>query len=520
MTISVTQRLAEIPARSEHWPPLAATPIPAIERFFDLLNREGVEYCHWKGNWSLQHGLAGEKDLDLLLDRRSLPKATAVLATLGYKPATVRWEPVTHGVIHYYGLEERSGQLIHIHLYTRVASGESFIPSHVFPWERMLLDHGYAIGNVRVPSKPAELVLFVLRTLVRYGSLLDLVQLVRNPQRVGLELDWLLRGSPAAESLPLVETYCPVIHKQFIMYLKSLSRSGSLVKRLRLARRIRRQLQGYAIRSFPGRIAAYVQLLSGELRCAVMKKKKKVLQSGGAVIAFVGPEASGKSTLVEECRRCLGNELAVRAIHAGKPPATWLTAPLHFSLPLLRRVLPRIRPTRFESSSKFGDCSDRASGRVGLGSVLYAGRAVALAWARRRLLISARRSAANGEIVVCDRYPSDCSGIDSRRLVERPDQRGFLGSIYNLLARLERRIYLQVPPPDIVVKLRVPLEKAKVRNRERVKLDKEDDAYLEKRHEQYHEWKMSGVRCVFEIHTDQPLPETLATVTRLIWSSL
>jgi len=519
MNTFVSPMAGEIRNPRENWPSLSSPPISAIARLFDILNDEEVDYCHWKGNRSLQQGLAGEKDLDLLVDRCSLGKATTVLTKLGYKLATVKWEPVTPGVVHYYGLEERSGQLIHVHLYSRVASGESFIPSHIFPWERMLLENGGVIGNVRVPSKPAELVLFVIRTLIRYGSLLDLMQLARNREKITLQLEWLLRGTSASEPLQLLETYCPVVDRQLFAECVSSLESGSLLKRLRLARRIRVRLRGYAIRSFRGRVAAYVQLLSGALRCLLSKRKKKVLQSGGAVIAFVGAEASGKSTLVAECRRCFGKDLAVGAIHGGKPPATWLTAPLQLALPLLRRLLPRIRSTRFEIGN-VDDSSDSASARVGWGSVLHAVRAVSLAWARSCLLISARQRAAGGEIVLCDRYPSNCGGIDSWRLTECPDPRGFVGAVYNLLARLERRLYRQLPPPDIVVKLRVPLEKAKMRNRERVKVDKEDDAYLERRHQQYRGWQMSGVRCVFEIETERPLADTLATVTRLIWSSL
>ena len=516
MSVSIAPRVEEIEGGCKRWQPVMAPPMPAIERLFDLLNRDGVEYCHWKGNWSLGQALAGEKDLDVFVDRQSLVKATGALMALGCKPAIAKREPAIPGVIHYYGLDEQQGSLIHVHLYTRIVSGESFIPSHIFPWERLLLEQRRVEGKVQVPARQAELVLFVLRTFIRYGSVLDLAQIIRKPEKIRAESSWLMKGGSRSESLQLLDAYCPEIGRRiFGECLQSLARRDGLLKRVRLARRLRRRVQAYAMSR---RIGAYLQAFWGELYRLATKRKNKVLQPGGAVIAFVGPEASGKSTLIAECQRWLGSELDVRAVHAGKPPASWLTRPLRLCLPSLRRLLPGLRPSRrFARESGSGNSSAPA---IGVGSVLCAVRLLLLAWARKRLIISARRWAAAGSIVLCDRYPSDSGGIDSWRLIEHPGARGLGPAIHNLLARAEHRIYAQMPPPDVAVRLSVPLERAKARNRARVKADKEGDAYLEVRHREYQDWHMPGVRRILEIDTDQPLGETLGKLKRLMWQSI
>jgi thymidylate kinase len=155
----------------------------------------------------------------------------------------------------------------------------------------------------------------------------------------------------------------------------------------------------------------------------------------------------------------------------------------------------------------------------GLSSLLYALRLVVLAWDRQRLILKNRRRAAQGEIIVCDRYPSRTVGaMDSPRLVEEPIKTGLVASIYNRLARLEKQLYQQIPPPDIVLKLRVSLETAKKRNRERNGQDGE--AYLEARHRQSRAWHMPETRNVYDIDTEQSLTETILCVKKAIWESL
>jgi hypothetical protein len=83
---------------------------------------------------------------------------------------------------------------------------------------------------------------------------------------------------------------------------------------------------------------------------------------------------------------------------------------------------------------------------------------------------------------------------------------------------MERNIYRQIPPPDIVLRLRVSLNIARQRNATRKLAD--DDVYLQARHSQAKEWSIPGTRSLHDIDTDRPLDETLLAVKNAIWSSL
>jgi thymidylate kinase len=110
--------------------------------------------------------------------------------------------------------------------------------------------------------------------------------------------------------------------------------------------------------------------------------------------------------------------------------------------------------------------------------------------------------------------------MDSRRLEANHVMSGPITAIYNWVAYLEERIYKQIPPPDIAIRLTVSLETAKRRNKERIKVEKEQDAELEFRHRQSLSWHMSGANCVHDIDTDQSLTETVLSTKRVIWEWL
>lgn len=501
-----------------------------IDCLIDAFNRAEIVYCHWKSNMELAQAKAGKIDLDLLVERKSLPPAQTILARLGFKAAVVRWGANPPGIHHYYGLDPDTKQLIHVHLFSKVLTGESYVKSHLFPFETMLLENVYDSGHMKVTSKPAELVLFTLRMFVKYGSLLDLMALRRKSEHVKQEVRWLQGedepgadpGHNLAEALLLLRKHCPVIDEHlFVKCVETLDSDSSLSTRMGLAQQVRQRLKVYAKQTVFRRLLAYGQLLQAEVQRRVgTKKQNKVLAAGGAVVAFVGADATGKSTLVSETGRWLGDAFTVNVIHTGKPPSSWLTAPVNLALAFVRRLAASRRMTHLKSQRTFSTDSNLAQHKFkGLASVLYALRAVALAWDRQRLILRSRRRAAEGEVIVCDRYPSRITGaMDSPCLVEELFQTGPVVAMYNRLVRLEQQLYRQIPPPDIVLRLRVSLDTALKRNRERNGQDRE--AYLEARHRQSQDWQMPGTSYVYEIDTEQTLAETICKVKEAIWAAL
>lgn len=499
--------------------PRLAPRVGMVDRLVEALHRDEIVYCHWKSTIGLAEATAGMTDLDLLVDRNHLQRAEAILASLGYRAAIPRWGEHPPGIEHYYGLDPETGRLVHVHLFSRVLTGESYVKSHLLPFEAMLLKDADHAGRIRVPSRPAELVLFVLRAFIKLGSPLDLASLWRKPGSLSEEARWLLDGGNLPQALSLLGAHCPVIEEQlFSACLEALVDDAPLTRRLALALKVRRRLAVYAKHTPPQRALAYGRMLAAEARRRLAGPRGgKVLRGGGAVIAIVGADATGKSTLVAETARWLGDALAVRTVHAGKPPSSWLTAPVNLALSLARRLTQR-RHDEHPAAVASGDPNPVRHAFTGVASLPYALRAVVLACDRRRLILRARRWAAQGEIVICDRYPSRTVGaMDSPRLEECAGS-GRAAAVYNRLARLEARLYRQIPPPDIGLRLRVSLETAIQRNRAREGREREE--YLASRHHQSRESTIAGARYAFDIHTEGPIEATIRRVKEVIWEVL
>src|SRR5207245_373275 len=91
-----------------------------------------------------------------------------------------------------------------------------------------------------------------------------------------------------------------------------------------------------------------------------------------------------------------------------KPPPSVPTALPRLLLPLLRRMMPRYRTTRIELRAAEG--TEPEGMRTGP-LLVYALRALMLAYDRKKLLIRAHRRAANGTLVLSDRYPTRQPGV-------------------------------------------------------------------------------------------------------------
>jgi thymidylate kinase len=499
-------------------PPKLATEL------FDALNQSGISYCHWKSNELIAQGLVGETDLDLLIERSSFSATVALLLNCGFKQAALLDGSGTPGVLHFYAFDEGASDWLHVHLYSRLLTGESLVKSHILPCEAILLRHGTRIGEVRVPSLEAEAAVCLLRAFLKKGALLHALlhgkHEPRNERDVVLFPDDAAAAEAAYRSLTMC---CRAIDRElFLNCYRALAEDWPSFQQWLLGVKVRRQLQGYARYTAVGRFKAYLDLVVGKLRrLGRDKRKNKVLESGGAVIAFIGGDATGKSTLVKESTQWVGHTFAVRTLHLGKPPHTWVTFPLRITLPIARRLFPSQRhqaPQTIEIGPLSGKCRYESTRPP---SLIYAIRALGLAWDRSRLVKKAHRAAAAGEIVICDRYPSDeCGATDGPRLRVRTGERTWRTRLMNLFARCEQRLYRNNAPPDVALRLHVSIETAKRRNRQRTKSDRHSDDLLEARHQPHRAWTKTGTRVAHDFDTELSLAETLLSVKKAIWESL
>jgi O-antigen/teichoic acid export membrane protein/thymidylate kinase len=500
------------PAEEPSSEPITASPGDLLAQLVSGLAREGVRYCRWKRQLDLPRVLRGAGDLDLLVDCGNVPTFLAVAERLGLRMAACGWDPRPEQEFHLYGLDPAAEGLIHLHLNIRLLDDgsalEELVLRHASPAE-----DGGPLAGMPVVQPQAELVALVVRTMLPYGRLSAYPMLFRRGPAARARVQEVLAEYTAAGTRELLERGLPDVPPAlFDECVAVLVGPASWFRRFRLARRLAGRL-GVRRRWFDvgGTLhGARALLAKGWWRLLHGRAGARCLTSGGAVLALVGPEACGKSTLVADTVCWLGQAVRVRPAHLGKPPSTWLTLLPNLAGRLLGRLLPRLRPKNSHAAVEEGPPL-----RPGL---LYGVRAVLLAWDRCALARRLARDAARGWLVVCDRYPSTLVGAADSARLPLPGGEGRCG-LAACLATLEQVLYRRVPPPALILELTAPLAVAIERNRERLKAEKESDGYVTTRHRDFVPPSFPGTPTVV-LDTNESRPATVAACRRAVWRAL
>ena len=417
-------------------------PLSLVVRLAEQLERAGVHYCHWKSNHRLSEFLAGSGDLDLLVAPEDARRFNAVVAQLGFLSARPPEHQRQRSVEHYYGLDS-GGHVVHLHVYYRLVTGGLILKDYELPFAEELLASAHAAHFLRRPSVPAECLVFLIRKLLEAASRTERLLLQRHATEVLEEWHWLRHGGDSQfgpEEMPgqlegLWKRRFPESDVRWIREgIEALDRADWRFAS-RMGRQLRRTLTEYRIHA--PRVA--VQLRATRFARRVLgrlhrHRRGKQLASGGAVVALVGCDGSGKSSTLAGIAAELALHLDTRTLHLGRPASArpWIA--------LARLFRPR-------------SCSNPSTALRPASLWRQAAR-VYLAWQRLRSARLAARWARSGALVLCDRYPSRSPGMDG----PLPQDRRNPTTLARFLARWETRLYQRIPPTDCVVELQVPFQ--------------------------------------------------------------
>jgi hypothetical protein len=426
------------------------------------LARARVRLCAWKSNEHLLAALAGETDLDLLVDARDAATFASVVARRDFKPLVPPPTAAYPGVRHYLGFDRGSGRLYHLHAYFALVLGQRYAKNHHLPLERELLDSARTLHGVPVPAPDVELAILVLRALLKYRArdLIKDVLRVRSPgipEPTRAEIRWLRSRGAEATGLgsDAVGTVVPFdIVSTFLQLMETHPRPG--VDILRLKARLERSLRGFQRRSRLHASATYGRALVRRRRRRLLGQRDEpgmTLSGGGTTVALIGADGAGKSTVADEVARWLGWKLQTRVRYLGSKQPSYPTTWLYVGFRALRRG-------HRTASCRLGEGSAAAIPLAGLRDLALALHHVAVGLDRRRHLARARHDARAGAIVLTDRYPLGClSDRLDHRLLDGPQVEAVLGPRLSwpvsILASAERRLYGRFGLPDHLVLLDV-----------------------------------------------------------------
>ncbi len=486
-----------------------------IKCFFEALNTHEIEYCHWKSNHLIQSFLQGKGDLDILVSKNSQNKFKEILTEFNFKlVVSPTWES-TPNVFHYYGLDEETGKFVHLHIYFELFTGGNLIKNYHLPLAGLLLESSSEFDGVKIPDRPAELLVFVIRKILECGSLPDFLFAIREGKIIEKEFNWLFDHSTSEKAKTLLPRFLPEVDVTFFEEcLLSLQSKPKFFRRIALTKNLQKNLSSYAVNSpLKNKWLTWTKFYHVLYHKFISKKNPFGFSKGGAFIAFVGEDASGKSTHVTNTSKWLGKCVSVRKIHSGLPPATWLTYFPRLLLPAFRKLFPNQRTNQVEIIRHNTTLQERKDANY---SIIYLVRSVMIAYDQRSLIRKARRSADEGEIIFSDRFPSlVLAGMDGLRV--DPSFFTNRNPIKRFLAEIEKTIYSNFPKPDFAFKLYVPFEVTLERFSKRTdELDEDLEKQIFTKKELMEKWEIPGVP-VHKIDNSAPLVDVQNKIRKFIW---
>ena len=486
-----------------------------IVRLLAELELRAVRYCHWKGNAKLERVLSGEKDLDLLVDCRAAQVMPPILARAGFHRVADAPGSAYPGVEHYLGLDERSGALAHLHLHWQMIPTKGNPLWIRLPWEELALATRvkHESHDVYVPAPEVELLVFLVRQALR----VRLKHLVA--ERFGRRF---IDDSVHAELQWLSERV-----NEGAVERRAIALSGERAAREALAL-IRGPMSAATLRAFLGAMEPAITAYRGRGRLAAVgasaaraRRKGRTLTAGGRIIAFLGSDGAGKSTVVRAISEWLGAELDVRPMYfgSGDGKASLPRRALR-TLDRARRIITRRSKSsgsRLElPTMEYVRGSSYVDGvKPGLRALWKIVSKLALASEKRDRLETAWRWRTQGMVVICDRFPQ----TQQLGFNDGPQLTPWLNHRSPLLRAAARR---EIAPyqaagcliPDVVIKLVVSPE---------VAASRKDDMSLEllrARAESVRALRFPEGTRVVAIDADRPLAVVLAAVRRAIWDAL
>jgi hypothetical protein len=491
----------------------ATAPPTLARRVLAELELASVAHCHWKSNDHLLAALNGDTDVDLLVDGERLDDVYRIFAASGLRRGRVASSRTEMGLEDFLGHDETTGALVHIHTHYRLVTGERHLKRYRLPWERAVLASAVrSDAGVLVPHPSVEASLLLIRAALKIRARDRIRGRLGGRDLSGwfrAELDALRAASSDADIVARVESWLGEPCAEAVAdALADGIDSGGMV---RLRRLVRRSLALQTAYRGPGahlrrwrREWAWFQRGVSRRYLDRPRLFGRGLPGGGLVVVVIGPDGSGKSSIVADVRRWFSPKFDTMAVYfgSGDGPSSLLRWPMK----ALRDRVPGDR-----------DGMDAPGGhgvgghRPGWAKVLWA---LALAREKRRRLQRAFDARHRGMLVICDRYPqAQRPGINDGPLLHRWSGEGVRGHI----ARWEAGPYELAErfPPDLVVRLRVDQRTAEQRRPEH---DPDD---LARRRALVAGLAFPQARYgTVEIDASQPYGQVLEAVKAAVWRCL
>ncbi|MDH4168703.1 MAG: hypothetical protein OEW42_03855 [Acidimicrobiia bacterium] len=426
-------------------------PLGLVVEFCRALGEAGVDYCHWKSNEAIALSANGVNDLDLLVARSHSRVFEAVAARMGFRRARPSADRLVPGLLDSYGRDPETGLLVHLQAHYQLVLGDDMTKSFHLPIEEAYLASCFQHDVFRLPAPELELMMLVLRLTLKHNTwdAMACAQGALAPSE-RRELDHLRALVDDRQLATAVDQTIPFIGAELVdRCLGALAPDAPWGERIAAAAALEAAMAGHhrlsPVVDVPTKVAR--RFRRGASRYLLGRRARKRIDEGGLLIAVVGSDGSGKSSAIDHLATML-TPFPVRHFHLGKP-----RRPLPSQMARLVLRAGRVAKVFPSFTAPPEDPSAPPHWTYLLWHAINASD-------RRREYRRARRFASNGGFALCDRFPlPGLIRTDGPRIEWQTAGRP-MSAFGRLMARVEKRRYADVCPPDLLIVLTVDPDRA------------------------------------------------------------
>lgn len=494
--------------------------LPVIAAILDAFHKMNIMYCHWKSSEHLGASMLGDTDLDILFDEQSSAGAETILNNYGFKKFVSIKARQYKDIEDFIGLDLASGKIVHVHAHFKLTLGESYLKGYQLNFEKQILESrvfDMEFGIYRI-APAFELVLLYIRYALKIRNR-DILKYyfkrtVCYSKNILTEYQWLKLRCTQEEIRVLLAS----LFADYIPIYNLVIREFSFKVLMSLSLLIHKQFRQQRLYS---PVKATLLRWYREIWIKVYRKVSKfssqpiitqrVHPQRGLIVALVGADGSGKSTVIQDIETTFKKKIDVYNLYMGRGKSgkiSWQRKILiRFKKSYSKSIEQPVKPTHqdFRSNAK----------RSFRSNLFRCVEALAVARERRRKLKMIQTAKGKGMLVICDRFPQNQlmgynDGPVLTYLLHSPN------FLFRLLARKEAKTYqlAEDNPPDIVFKLIADAEVIAARKPSKASL-----GTLELKIDGVRRLKFADECNVVTIDANRALPDVVISIKADLWTA-
>jgi len=435
--------------------------LSTLKDIFEKLNENEVRYVHWKSNEHLKSALSGKTDLDILVHQLDYHKFIEVVNKHGFKKYDT--DPLLNYsfIDDFIGFDNNTGDLIHLHTHFQLVIGKKFVKEIHLPIEEYIFKHFIkdVDSGVKIIDPNLEIILLLIRFNIKYEGKFKKTTKLNNEYEI--EYNWLI--NKIDEKLVKEHALNIFDKKTSNVFFKTINHIDKKRKFKQLRKNIFKKTNKYKTnRNFINNIKYYISKVKFIYKAILVKKFhipikfRRTKPNSGLIIAFMGVDGAGKSTLVNYTEKWLSNKVDVHKVYFGTGDSTFSL--LRTPIVNIKKITNKLKFKNNNKSKKVivnsKETKSNNKHRNIFTKFIKVIWALVVALEKKNSFKKLWKAKSSGMVVITDRYPQvDIYGFNdgplltdwlkSKNLVKRQMSR-WEYNVYNL-----GKFY----KPDLVIKL-------------------------------------------------------------------